>query len=914
MFKSSMSVAQRVSVLRQIFKDFGIPVVEGSILDRTIRNEFGPGKRSKINQLIRDYSQQTDAAYLSVCIGAELRREFADPELSALGDLMCERLPSVLEIADIRQQTERRELALQGILTHIRSKLPTDGSEYLQRTLVAAEEQLHDKLQAQMFTSIVEHSGTVFACGELQKAGVILRAVVPALLSLENPNLHPSQSINLVVNAMRIMALELKQTKLTCAANIIDYIHWLAQLHLPKLQVSCSVEDILTNLEIPFAKSTARLLRDKSRKVGLYDEELLQIVHSNQRYAATCGIIAKLAKDIDCPPLEKIAVSGLCLITLKQSYAELKTGNLQAVNFSEASGILLSNLGSLTNNGFLSKLGTAVTNGVKTYTGLLAAPGGASVALPLAICTALGKLLLKNKQRNIPPSNTTVDKTLHEIVLLQKVIQWHFAELHRKIELQHHELLAKLQHGFASIIEFVAHWQQFDQRNWQQLLNIEYSIHLEFSDLYIEYIRDPLEQFDYANTYNDQASLSVPDVKFKLQMWLLYKAKHPKANGRTLCDEAILRVTQPDPILGLLNKYANQQFSVSLPEDLPHMPTWLLAATALADLLDSNMVVPESKILHGILEQGEIVSTYIADLRHNTVLFNNINLAIQQLQHREADIMQQLAPPAELPVLCKIAQPAPWERQLERFTAVGWDLTSLWDNYAIPDEYSIATYYQIGSIRAEYTVLQSNTFTEVHISYTAINMPLHAQQVKMKVDIIFDYQSRNYVLATSVHVYYLPSAAARFEQYYRQKFQYPLKHTNFDWISMDGCKNQVTGHPVTTCNKVIDYTKLGLLYQRWFSTADVLHTDLQAHPDLFTEIQREIQAKRLQAQTTSAMARSTHAELASVQHKLAVYRALESSFYKIVEGSLASELGVVLGRLRLLLPESNDIMPALGLE
>lgn len=912
--KYAMPVAQRVALLQQIFKDFGIPVAENSVLDRTIRKEFGPGKRSKLNQLLSEYNQRTDAAYLSVCIGAELRVEFADPELLALGDLMCERLPSVLEIVDIRLQTERREQALQGILTHIRSKLPADGAESLERMLQAAEDQLHTRLQTQMFTSMVEHSGVVFACGELQKAGTILRAVVPALLSLDCASMQPSQTINLVVNAVRVMAAELKQTKLERAANIIDYIHWLAQLHLPKLRDSCSIEDILTNLEIPFAKSTARILLDKSRTVGLYDEELLKILHNNQRYAATCGVLAKLARDIDCPPLEKVAVSGLCLLTLKQAYAELKTGNLQAVNFSEASGILLTNLGNLTNNRLLIKLGAAVTNGVKTYTGLLAAPGGATVALPLAICTVLGKLLLKSKKPNSAVRNTVVDKTLQDIAVLQQVVQWHFADLQRNLARQHQELLRTVQQGFANILDFIGRWQQFDQRTWQQLLDIEYSIHSEFSDLYIEYIRSPLEQLDYGARYQAFTDLKVAEVKFKLHMWLLYKSKHPKANGRSLPESALMQVTQPDPILGLINRYANQAFDLNLPEELPHMPTWLLAATAYADLLAMEQEIQETQVIQAIILLGEQVVNYIAALRTNSEFFNQLNIAIQQLRQREAEILQQLAPPLELPVVQMLAQAAPWAQQLERFAPVAWDLTAYWASYAIAEDYGLAEYYQLGSIIAEYTVLPSNTFTEVHMAYTAGALPVDAQQVQFQVDVFFKYQSHKYLLATSKHAYHLPTAQARFEQYYRHKFQYPLRHTRFDWISIDGCKNQVTGHHVTDCIKLIDYTKLGQMYQRWFAAANLLQVDTHAQPELLAQLQREIAARRSQAQTASDMARSTHTELADVQHKIAVYRALDGLFLQIIEGTLGAELGAVLGRLRLLLLESSDIMPTLSLE
>lgn len=909
----TMPVAQRISLLQQIFRDFGIPVTDNSVLDQTIRNEFGPGKRSKLNQLLKDYNKQSDASYLAVCIGAELQKEFSEPDLVALGDLMCERLPSVLEIIDIKQQVARREQALQEILGYIRSKLPASGTDPLERMLYAAEEQLHHKLQAQMFTSIMEQTGLVFACSRLRTAGVILGAIIPALISLDKASLNPSQTTNLLINAIRVMATELKQSNLSHAANIIDYVHCLAQLHLPALREECSVEDILTRLDIPFAKSTARSLRDKSRSVGLHEQELLKILQNNQRYAATCGVVAKLAKDIDCPPLEKIAVSGLCFLTLKQTYAELKTGNLQAVNFSETSGILLTNLGSLTNNKLLCKLGAAVTNGVKTYTGLLAAPGGASVALPLAICTVLGKLMLKGRNKNAPTRSTVLETNLHGINVLQRVVQWHFADLQRSLANHHQELVITMQSGFANIIDFVGRWQQFDQRNWQQLLDIEFSIHSGFSDLYIEYIRDPLEQFDYASTYDSFAEINCEEIKFKLKMWLLYKSQHPKANGRCLPEHVILRIHTPEHVLGLLNKYANQEFGLELSEDLPHMPTWILAARAFTELSRLEEDGEGHAVMSDIVQVGDSVLGYIATLRSQVEFFTQLSISIQALRQRQEEFLQQLAPPEELPIVHKLARPAVWEKQLERFAALAWDLSEHWDNYELSEEYAVAEFYKLGSLTAEYTVLQSNTFTEVHMAYGAVELPVAAQQVKFQINIVFTHQTTQYILASSTHAYFLATAQDRFEKYYRQKFQYPFKHTRFDWISIDGNKNQVSGHIVTDCKKLIDYTKLGRLYQKWFAESQLLNVELHPQPELLYQLQKEIAARRAEAQTTSNMARSTNVELVTVQNKLAAYTALQKAFLQILDGQLASELEHVLSGLRLLLPEPNDIMHTLGL-
>ncbi len=61
----TMSVAERVTTLKQLFNDFGIPVQHNSSLDAAIQAEFGKGKRSKLTPLLLELQQQSDASKLA---------------------------------------------------------------------------------------------------------------------------------------------------------------------------------------------------------------------------------------------------------------------------------------------------------------------------------------------------------------------------------------------------------------------------------------------------------------------------------------------------------------------------------------------------------------------------------------------------------------------------------------------------------------------------------------------------------------------------------------------------------------------------------------------------------------------------------------------------------------------------------
>ena len=108
MFKT-MSVAERVDALQNLFTSFGIPVLPNSNLDLAIRSEFGPGKRSKITPLLLELRQESDASRLATCIGAELAQGTKDQQVLAVAKVLQERLPPILEILEVRNSISKRE-------------------------------------------------------------------------------------------------------------------------------------------------------------------------------------------------------------------------------------------------------------------------------------------------------------------------------------------------------------------------------------------------------------------------------------------------------------------------------------------------------------------------------------------------------------------------------------------------------------------------------------------------------------------------------------------------------------------------------------------------------------------------------------------------------------------------------------
>src|SRR5690348_14138037 len=109
MFLRTMSVAERVAALNRLFYDFGIPVLPNSSLDQAIHAEFGRGKRSTITTLLLELRQETEAGRLAACIGAELKKDTTNAQIVAIGNVLQQTLPPLLEILDIRQSILKRE-------------------------------------------------------------------------------------------------------------------------------------------------------------------------------------------------------------------------------------------------------------------------------------------------------------------------------------------------------------------------------------------------------------------------------------------------------------------------------------------------------------------------------------------------------------------------------------------------------------------------------------------------------------------------------------------------------------------------------------------------------------------------------------------------------------------------------------
>lgn len=913
----NMPVAQRIVLLTKIFAEFGIEVAANSPLDQAIRNEFGPGKRSKLNQILQAYTQQTDAAALSICIGTELQAVGTDPKLCHVGRIMCERLPNLLEILDIRGQTTKREQMLGQILAHFTAKLASHAdtdADRLLRMLDATQRQLHTQLQAQAVGTVVADLGAVFACRDLERCGTVLRVVLPVLINLEDATYTATQRVNCITHALRTLAMELPMLRLEKAADLIDYAHWLAQINLPSLSNPTTIEQILQKLDVPLGASTARMLRDKARSVGLHDQELLEILASNQKHAATCSVIAKFGRELACPELEKIGVVGLCGLTLRQSFHELRTANLNSVNFSESLGIMLSGLGTLTNNNTLSKLGMAVSNGVKAYAGLMVAPGGATVALPLAVCTVLAGILIKHKPKQHTEINKVVRQTVIDIQEIQRAMSWHFAELHNSMTAQQREVIRIVDRGFASLSEIVGNWHLAHTQTWRKLEDIQESISNEFIDLYLEYIRDPLDQLRFYDNYDQYDAAAIPKIKLKLNMWLLYKAKHSKVNG-VLQDPVALHTAarQPAAKLGLINRYLNQEFSQQLREDFPHVPTWLLAADAYIELLPRYQDLRESHILQDIITLGSELHAYLLDLTANAPLRQRLAAGMDLLEQEQQNIISQLQPRVPVREVARCAKPAPWEYQLEKFTALPWDLSAIWEGYRLNDELLVAQHYQLGTIYAQYVVERSNTFTEVHVPCSQDPLPNNAGQIKFKVEILFKHndQAQSYLLATSQHQYLLANGYERFTQYYQQKFRGSFKHRNYLWISLDGMQNQVVGHPVTNTQKPIDYTRLAQLYAYWFRNSTLLDVQLYDNQALRMQIQSQISVCQEREQQTFSNAQAMHQRLQEVREKLKLYQALDTAIHQLCSGELASRIEYTVARLRLLLATCRDIMPTL---
>lgn len=529
MTANTMSIAERIKTLKNIFNDFGIKVADNSSLDLAIHAEFGRGKRSNLNKIMQEFKQDSDAGTLATCIGAELSKNTNDPQLINIGNILQQRIPSILHIVDIRQQTAKRELLLAQLLDHFEKKLPVnDQTDRLLRMLHAAKNNLHSTLEVQGMGKVIECSGIACNFNELATYGKMLQLITPALVAIDQEDVPLEQKINHCVNALRGLGYGLRVSELHLAADIVDNIHSLAKVSLPKLVDKANIEQGLHTLGISLGNTSTKTIIAKAQQAGLTTQEITQIIYAsapstrleqkdielleymqqNQQYAAICGYIAQLARDVKQPKLEKIAIAGICLASLRQTYCELKTNNLNAANFSESLGTILTGLGVITKNSTMQYLGKSILGGVKTYAGIMAVPGGASIAVPLAVCSVLGKMLLTpDKKQPLPVENPNAGlcKILEEVVLVQKENRQHLAKIHCLLQQQYKDLILAMELGFSNLEVLVKHNNtqtlQAIQNLDSKLDFLQYSLSREFSDLYLEYVRDPLEAIDFADKY-----------------------------------------------------------------------------------------------------------------------------------------------------------------------------------------------------------------------------------------------------------------------------------------------------------------------------------------------------------------------------------------------------------------------------
>lgn len=344
-------------------------------------------------------------------------------------------------------------------------------------------------------------------------------------------------------------------------------------------------------------------------------------------------------------------------------------------------------------------------------------------------------------------------------------------------------------------------------------------------------------------------------------MWLLYKAKHDKVNGCGLIADRenntalaeymtllLSKIKDTDSVLSLVNRYINLKFMQSLPEDLPHIPTWILAAHAYASLSvnysDEPINIDESQVLKDIIKAGELILEYVRYLAQNTELWHQFNDSLDVEFEKIQGIWSLLQMHNNSNCLYGMEKiysdlrsfPYQWlassssTQQLELFTPITADISHLFERYIlenIPTEFLAAQEYGLGQLQLNFCVDASvNTFADLHIAYSNDELPDHSRDVIFKVEVYFKYTNseQRYLLTTSWFAHDLVTSAQRFETYYNGKFAYKLKHNRYHWISLDGRCNHVESHGNTPTHKPINHDKLAKVYQEWLINATPINS------------------------------------------------------------------------------------------
>lgn len=339
-------------------------------------------------------------------------------------------------------------------------------------------------------------------------------------------------------------------------------------------------------------------------------------------------------------------------------------------------------------------------------------------------------------------------------------------------------------------------------------------------------------------------------------MWLLYKARNNKVNGCNLIAHVeskaefasyvaklLHSIKNSDEVLAMVNRYVNLKFAQQLPENLPHIPSWILAAQAYVFLSNNHpnslSGINDTLVLQDIISLGEEIVKYIVNLSQQETLWQKLNINVEQNLHTMAvrwHILQDKHDTNFVAAMSKMYQhlhmlPQQWladsnsQEQLEYFNPITVDVSDLFAQHIlphIPAEFVVADRYELGKLQIKFSVdAHTNTFADVHIPYGDEFLPDCARDVIFKIETYFKAANNetSYLLATSWLAYDLGTAAQRFENYYNGKFQYKLKHKRYHWISIDGRSNQVEGHGNTQTHKLIDYQLLANTYAKWLKVA-----------------------------------------------------------------------------------------------
>jgi hypothetical protein len=886
MLVENMSVAERINALKDIFANFGIPVVNNSVLDQSIRSEFGRGKRSELNQILLDLQRDTEAGVLSACIGEALAKNNSEPEILSVAKVMQERIPGLLQIIDVRQQTAKRLVLLEKLLLHFENKLGSQlenpQAARLLRMLAGARAQLKNILEAQAISGVVQNTGVIFNHEDLQRSGKILHGLIPALIVIDQDNIELEQKLDFSMHALAVIAREINDPKLNKAARIVDDLHCLAKVTMPQFAEQTGIEHALEKLGISLGNITILAIQHKAKTMGLNEIEVAQLLYTtslvdslaksdrellaatceNRQYAAACGFVAKLGQDLECQDLERIGLAGICFISLRQTYYELKTNNLGAANFSESLGLIVSSIGVITGNDLVTNIGTSIIEGVKAYAGIMAIPGGQAVALPLAVCAVVSRVLLNNKPKpasnNLNSTETVLAKILQQIVAMHSEMRQQFAHLYQLLENQHKQLLMILDQGFASLSAYTQ-YSSLQTLGAVQKLDVKldsvlFNLNKEFRDWYLEYIRDPLDEIEFMDRYGQAETQSLQSNKLKLNMWLLFKAKHQKVNGSSLLSSVentsglsayvalvLNKISDTDAVLGMVNRYVNLEFSANLPEQLPHLPSWLLAADKYINLVSEHRgclqnIEAEPQIINDIIAVGEEILDFTQQLALNEALWQKMHTAMQtQVKKLQIEIGHILtSKPLNRQVTgnfsARQACSAPMTEQLENFEAISFELDENWLQHLhryIPTEFFEAEELGLGAFTINFAVDPNfNEFIHIRQPCSGASLPDQLRDVLFSLKLYFKLESKPVpiLLLNSWFAYDLLNTAKRFTEYYDQKFKTGLRHSCYLWISPNGMRNQVDGHHETDTHKLIDHGRLALVYKTWFLQARPVNT------------------------------------------------------------------------------------------